>query len=623
MSTSSEYTSNDIKTLSEIEHIRQNAGMYIGLTTTPNHLLYEVLDNSLDEANSLNKKILKEGNTNKSTILIYVSIDNEAGITTIADNGRGIPFENNTIPTIATKLFTGGKFNKAAEGSPYGTAIGLHGIGLVAVTALSEWVEITVIRDGKKAYYKFVDCKVAEEKIEDYKEAKKPYSTCVRFKPDAKYFESIKMDIAPVKTRLELASIHIESLSTILKVDKSDHSIIKMSMNDYFKQAFFKGQTENVSPIFDVRRKIKDEELRIMFGWDMNSYSQPICGGSINLLPVEQGTHINMTYLVLQEVFENIAKKEKLNYNLTDFKIGLRVYTSMQLYKPAYSSQTKERLSNSKASLDHLYKDMAKDIEAAIRKDEELFNKIVYFIDSYRQSLNAKKSVVKTSSSGVTRYNQSIDSKLKDCSSSDVSRCELFITEGDSASGGLVQCRNPKYHAVLGLKGKIPNLAAGKKDFLKNKEIVEIINALGTGVAPDFDINRIRYDKIIVATDADADGSHIATLFIVAMLKIIPGVLEAGKVYRAVMPLYGVRKFEGKFLPFYTEDEMKTFQQSHPRVEISRYKGLGEMMPEQLKECLINPEVRRLQRIPSSSTPEEIFKIMTDAEAKRGLITDE
>lgn len=200
---SNNYTSSDIKTLSEIEHIRQNAGMYIGLTTTPNHLLYEVLDNALDEANA--------GYAN----LILVAINNETGITTIADNGRGIPFENNTIPMIATKLFSGGKFNKTSESSPYGTAIGLHGIGLVAVTALSEWADITVYRDGKKAYYKFVDCKVVEEKIEDFDCSKKPCSTCVRFKPDAKYFESIKMELNSIKTRLELASIHIDQLRLI------------------------------------------------------------------------------------------------------------------------------------------------------------------------------------------------------------------------------------------------------------------------------------------------------------------------------------------------------------------------------------------------------------------------
>ena len=605
---SDNYTSSDIKTLTEIEHIRQNAGMYIGLTTTPNHLLYEVLDNALDEANA--------GYAN----LILVAINNETGITTIADNGRGIPFENNTIPMIATKLFSGGKFNKTSESSPYGTAIGLHGIGLVAVTALSEWADITVYRDGKKAYYKFVDCKVVEEKIEDFDCSKRPCSTCVRFKPDAKYFESTKMELNSVKTRLELASIHIDQLRLIFKVDDKEKEVIKMSMNDYFNNNFYKNQRENVTPIFEVRRKIKDEELRILFGWDMNSYSQPVTSGCINLLPVEQGTHINMTYLALQDVFESIAKKEKLNYNSNDYKIGLRVYTTLELYDPKYSSQTKERLSNSKVSLEHLYSNLDKDIETAMRSDEELFNRIVYFIDSYRQSLNTKKAVVKTSSGGVTRYNQSIDSKLKDCSSNIVSQCELFITEGDSASGGLVQCRNPKFHAVLGLKGKIPNLAAGKKDFLKNKEIVEIINALGTGVPPDFDISRIRYNKIIIATDADPDGAHIATLFVVAMLKIIPGILDAGKIYKAVMPLYGVRKFEGRFLPFYSEEDMRAFRDQHPKVEITRYKGLGEMMPNQLKECLINPDVRHLIQIPSCSDPEEIFKIMTDAEAKRNLI---
>lgn len=605
----SSYSEKDIVTLSEIENIRQNSGMYIGATDTPTHLLFEVLDNSLDEA------------TAGFADLILVSLDTKSGIYTVADNGRGIPFKNNTLVQIATKMFTGGKFKKGENSQSYKIASGLHGIGLVAVTALCDWVEFIIYRDNKKAYFRFEDCKLVKEEVTDFDCTKKPCSTCIKFKPSKKYFESDVVNVKPILTRLQLASVHIEKLRLIY-IENGKKEIIKMTIDDYFEKNYFgKTDKKNHTPMFTYRKKIKDEELIIRFGWDMNTYSQPITGGCVNLLNVNQGTHVNRTLNTFQSIFENIAKKEKLNYNNTDFKIGFRCFTTVELYLPKYDSQTKQRLSNTKNEIEHLYVKSEKDIEEILRSNEDLFNRIVYFVDSYRKSLTTKKSIVKSSGT-VNRYNTNIDSKLKDCTSTDVSKCELFITEGDSASGGLVQCRNPKYHAILGLRGKVPNLADPKVDYLKNKEFVEIINAVGTGCGRDFDISGLRYDKIIIATDADDDGAHISVLLITAYLRMFKELVAAGKVYKAILPLYGVRNFQGKFLPFYTEEEMQTFKNSNPKVEISRYKGLGEMMPQQLKECLLNPEIRRLQKINCDDDVEPIFKLMSDAESKRNLITE-
>jgi len=604
------YTEKDIITLSEVESIRQNPGMYIGSTINPNHLLYEALDNALDEANA------------GYADLILVSIDNKNSIFTVADNGRGIPFGDDTIVRITSKLFTGGKFKKGESSNSYKAAIGMHGVGLVAVNALSEWMEVLVFRDNKKVFYRFEDCKVIKHTVEDFDCSKRPCSTCIKFKPIAKYFESVEMDVKPVRSRLELASVHIEKLRLISVVD-GKREVIKMTMEDFFKKNYFgDSDVKNQTPMFTFDEQIKGEELKIVFGWDMNSYSSAITGGCINILPVQQGTHIGAGLSVFQNIFQNIARKEKLNYNPLDFKTGFRMFVSMELYHTDFTSQSKEKFSSSRAKIDHLFKNAEKKIEEILRSNEEIFNKIVYFVDSYRKSLTTKKTIIKNTGS-VSRYNTNIDAKLKDCSSTEVSKCELFITEGDSASGGLVQCRNPKYHAILGLRGKVPNLGSKSVNYLSNKEFVEIINALGTGCGRDFDINGIRYGKIIIACDADPDGSHITTLLITAFLRMFPEVIKRGLVYISILPLYGVRSFEGKFLPFYTEDEMRKFKELHPTVEISRYKGLGEMMPNQLKEVLLNPSVRRLQQIKSEEDPEPIFKLMTDAESKRSLIMDE
>ena len=603
-----DYTESDIITLSEVEAIRQNPGMFIGATDNPNHLLYEALDNALDEAN------------NGFADVILVAIDNKNSIFTIADNGRGIPFGQNKIVEITSKLYSGGKFKKGDKN--YKAAIGMHGVGLVAVNALSEWLEVLIYRDNKKVFYRFENFKVVKNTVEDFDCSKKPCSTCIKFKPLKKFFDSDKIDIKPLRTRLELATVHIEKLKLAFMVDGHSETI-KMTMDQYFQKNYFgDSNPENHTPMFKYKETVKNEELLIVFGWDMNTYSTAITGGSINVLPVQAGTHVNYTLSVFQNIFANISKKEKLNYNPTDFKTGFRVFTSMQLIHTDFDSQTKTKFTSSKQKFDYLYSKAEKKIEEMLREDEEMFNRIIYFIDSYRKSLTAKKAIIK-SAGPVTRYNCSIDSKLKDCTSTDIESCELFITEGDSASGGLVQCRNPKYHAILGLRGKVPNLGDEKVDYLKNKEFIEIINALGTGCGKDFDISKRRYGKIIFSCDADPDGHHINTLLITAFLRMFPDIIKAGIVYISEMPLYGVRNFEGKFLPFYSEEEMTEFKNKHPNIEISRYKGLGEMMPNQLKEVLLNPNVRRLKQIKSDEDPEPIFKLMTDSESKRNLILDE
>ena len=603
------YDHNSIKVLTELEHIRQNPGMYIGETERPNHLLYEVLDNSLDEANA------------KHASLIGVFVDQKEHICTISDNGRGIPITGDVIVTIATKLFSGGKFSKGQEGAAYGIAAGLHGIGLVAVTALSDWVEFIVYRDNRKVNYRFENAKLVNKSEIDFPSEKRPFSTQLSFKPSKKYFEKMEFDITPVRERLRIASISIPNLKLVLMEDDKKE-IINYDITKYFNEVLMDGEIKNATPMFTISNKIKDEEIIIKFAWDMNNGSAPKQHGCVNLLSVNQGTHINMVYTLFRDLFVQYVKKEKLGFQPNDCLVGFRAITMLSLYTPEYTSQTKEKLSTSKAKLDTIFNGLDKKLEQVLESNIEVKNQLLAFFESYRKSISTSKSIIKGGKE-VSRFNQVIDSKLKDCTTHNVDQSELFITEGSSAAGGLVQCRNTKYHAILALKGKIPNMAGGKKDFLKNKEVVEICNALGTGIEPNFDLEHIRYGKVIFATDADADGAHITTLLMVLFLKLVPGLLKPGvTVYRAIMPLYGAIK-ASKFYPFYSDQELDAFKKDNATIKVQRYKGLGEMNPDQLKVCLLDKETRRLEKIEYPDDPEEIWKIMTDAESKRGLIGDD
>ena len=600
-----EYDHKSIKVLEEIEHIRKNPGMYIGETTNPNHLIYELLDNALDEA---------QGN---HADLIGIQIDTNKNIISIADNGRGIPWQNDTIATIATKLFSGGKFDKGSDKS-YGIASGLHGIGIVAVTALSESMQIEVYRDDKKVSYKFKDAKVSEKSITEFESSKRPFSTQVTFSPESKYFESLKLDIKDIRERLRIASVHVPKLKLILIVD-GNKEIIEDTIETFFKKEVLQTEvaTDSMSPIIDLTFKIKDEMVHLRCCWDYNGTPAARNLGCVNILKVNQGSHINSTVDLLRSVLFEWAQKEKLKITKNDCSVGLRSYTSVMLYEPAYSSQTKEKLSISKTKMVHLYGPLEVKLKDLLKKDEGLRNQLLSFFDAYRRRNDSRKKIVTTNGS-VTRLNSIIDSKLRDCTSHNVTQTELFIVEGTSAGGSLIQCREPKYHAVLGLRGKILNVGDVKKDYLKNKEVIEIVNAVGTGIDSEFDIKGLRYGKIILTLDADADGSHIACLLMTLFQRLTPKLIEAGVLYMAELPLYGA--MQGKtFTPLYTDADVEQYRLKHPTIKIQRYKGLGEMNPDQLKVCLLDSG-RRLIKIEPPKSEQGVYNLMTDSELKRKLV---
>ena len=604
------YDHNTIKVMAEIEHIQHNRGMYIGETELATHLVTEAFDNAIDEA--------KAGHAS----IIAVLVDTKTQTYSVLDNGRGIPIENDTIKTVASKLFSGGKFNKG-EGEAYGIASGRRGVGIVAVTALSDYFIIEVHRDGKHAEYKWEKAHLVSDIHKDVEvgDASLPFSTKLQFKPSKEYFDSTDIDINYIRRRMKIASVHIPKLRLVLKVD-GQKEVINCDLDTFFKDELMNGDKKGVTPKKKLTTKIKDEELNVYWCYSMESTKTPKHVGCVNFLAVDQGTHANKTYDLFRDVFAEFAKKEKMTFNKQDALIGLRVYTSLMLYDPAYSSQTKEKLSTSKKELEGLYAILKKQLITSLEKDEKLKMELLSFFDSYRKKLDSSKSIIKTSGT-VTRLNSVIGSNLRDCTTHSVTDSELFIVEGTSAAGTLLQCRNVKVHAVLGLKGKsIPNVAAGgagAKNIAKNNEVTNIVNACGTGFEPDFDYSGLRYGKIIFTCDADADGSHISSLLMVLFLKMLPKLIENGNVYIAIMPLYGATKGK-KFQPFYSEDDKDTFVKANPKIQLNRFKGLGEMEPDELYTCLMDHNTRKLQQITTPQDLDAVYKLMIDPAQKRKLV---
>ncbi len=600
------YTCDDIEVLTHFEHIRHAPALYIGKTIHPTHLLYEALDNSLDEANA--------GHAG----MIGIEIDNVNNIVSIADSGRGIPIGDDTIHTIHTQLFSGGKFKKGDDNA-YGAAIGLHGIGVVAITALTDWLEIEVYRDDKHAHYRYEYGECVRRDIVDHI-GKKPFSTQTSFKPTAKYFESLIFDVHDIKNRMLLASAHLPKLKLLLIYDNKSE-VINCNKKEYYNKTLLTSmERNNHTDIVNLSYKSKGEKVETMFCFAPTGNISPKNTGSVNLLAVNQGTHINQMNALIREVLFMFAEKEKRKVEKYDCSVGLRCFTSVMLYEPKYTSQDKEKLEVRKNVLDPLYDQLRVKLVKYFTDNEELRNEILANAELHRKKVSRKNTIYKIDGKLNNRLNVTTDSKLRNCSSNDVNKCELFILEGTSAAGSLSTSRNPAYHALLPLRGKVMNIASSSKDFYGNKEIAEIVNAIGAGIEEDFDINAVAYDKIIITTDADFDGYHIATLLCMMFLRLTPELIKHGKLYIARVPLYGAI-ISRKFIPIYTEEELINFKSSNPNTKITRYKGLGEMNPDQLAVCVLDEKKRLLDQVKYPEDPEALFKLMIDPVMKRRIVS--
>ena len=588
------YTSKDIKVLKEVEHIRLNPGMYVGSTYDPTHLVEEILDNSLDEALAGYAKI------------IAVILDTKNNIYSVLDSGRGIPLENNIPTIISSKLFSGGKFH--GKKTAYEISSGLHGVGLIAVNALSSYYKVEVYRDNKHGIFEFKNTILKKSVISSFK-GERPFSTKIEFIPDKKYFESLVPDLDRVRKRLSTASAEMSNnIQFVLQID-GKKEVINLSLMDHFAQECLeKGSRVTVHHLNSIS---KPEKFDVFFTYEKIGPVAVRMLSSVNLLPVKMGgSHVAAFYEILKEFFMSKAKKYGLRFQPNDCLYRLRIYLILNLIDPKFSGQTKDTLINVKSYFDKFTKDFKNQLERLAVEQEPLIQEYLQSFHDYRTKLDSKKLVKGSNGKRAsTKF-----TKLRDCTSRNG---ELYIVEGDSAGGSIIQTRDARIHAILPLRGKsIPNVTT-KKDILKNKEVGDLVMAMGTGIGPHFDISKLRYDKIICATDADFDGNHIACLVSMVMAILMPDIVKAGKYFIAQTPLFAIN--EGKsFIPLWSQKQLDKARTDKRKIQ--RYKGLGEMNPKELKISLLDEKTRHLIPVTYSKNIDNLVKLFSSAAEKRKLL---
>jgi DNA gyrase/topoisomerase IV subunit B len=590
------YSSKDVRVLEEVEHIRLNPGMYIGETSNPVHLIEEALDNALDEALAGHAKI------------IAVIIDTKLNKFSVLDDGRGVPLEDNTPVTISSKLFSGAKFQD--KKSAYEISSGLHGVGLVAVNALSTEYTVEIFRDGQHALYQFEDSKLKRTSKEKFK-GDRPFSTKIEFIPNKKYFHELAPDLNRIRRRLTTASAEMsEGISFVLIIDDKKE-VFQLDVETHFINSTIKDSKK--IKITQLLSEKKPEKFKALITYESTGPVAPKVMSSVNLLPVDQGgSHVGSLCELLKDFFMLKGKKHGFTFQPNDALFRLRAYLSLSMIEPKFSGQTKDKLTNHKSEFKRFENDFKKQLEVFATEDEVLLLEYLERFQEYRRKLDAQK--MKTNGTGGRRASTQF-TKLRDCTTR---TGELYIVEGDSAGGSIIQSRDPRKHAVLPLRGKsIPNVTT-KKSILDNKEVGELIRAIGTGIDPQFDITKLRYDKIICATDADHDGNHIACLVTMVIGILLPELIREGRYYIAQTPLFAINE-KKSFIPLWDDQSVEDARAKGR--SITRFKGLGELSPHQLKICLLDEGTRNLIPIQYSENIDELVSLFSSAQEKRKLVT--
>ncbi len=612
------YEAKDIQVLEGLDAVRKRPGMYIGTTGERglHHLVWEIVDNSVDEA-------LVGVCTD---IIVTISKDN---VVTVSDNGRGIPVGINektgksTVETVYTILHAGGKFG----GSGYKVSGGLHGVGASVVNALSEWLDITVYLDGKVYYQRFEN---GGKPVEDLKVIdscqKNRTGTTVSFKADPTIFtETIEYDHETIKNRLRELAFLNKGLKIVFideREDKKEEFIYYGGIKEYVGLLNKNRQVIHPTIIyFEKEEKNTVVEIAMQYndGYAINTYS------FVNNIPTyEGGTHEEGFKRGLTRILNNYAKNNKfLKENdepLTgeDVREGLTAILSIKHPNPQFEGQTKTKLGNSevrKITENIFYEEFESFLLENPQEAKAIIEKTLL---AARARLAAKRA------RELTRRKTALDisslpGKLADCSSKDATISELFIVEGDSAGGNAKLGRDSKTQAILPLRGKILNVEKSRLDkIFENNEIRSIITALGTGIGEEFDINKLRYYKIIIMTDADVDGSHIRALLLTFFYRYFRSLIEKGHIYIAQPPLYKVeynRKIEYAYSDAQLKEILKNYNEQQKPI-IQRYKGLGEMNPEQLWETTMDIGNRTLLKvnIEDAIIADQTFNILMGSE---------
>jgi len=600
------YDASQIQVLEGLEAVRRRPSMYIGSTDSLglHHLVYEVVDNSVDEALG--------GYAKGINVLL-----NRDGSVSVADDGRGIPVDRHpqlgrpALEIVMTVLHAGGKFDHES----YSVSGGLHGVGVSVVNALSEWMEVEVRRNGRIYWQRYQRGSVASD-VEVRGHSDKT-GTTVTFKPDGGIFEETEFNFDTLSSRLRELAFLNRGLSITIKderTEKENDFCYEGGIISFVEYLNANKETLHKPPLYFTRSK-NGTAVEVALQYN-NSYNENVYSYANNINTREGGTHLMGFRAALTKTVNEYARANKIFKTETklggeDLREGLVAIVSVKLPDPQFEGQTKTRLGNS--SIRGLIESMVSEGLAEYFEENPIVATTI--VEKAGEALRAREAARKAKE--LTRRKNALSSgglpgKLADCSNSDPGKCEIYIVEGESAGGSAKQGRNRHFQAILPLRGKILNVERARLDkILKNAEIRNMIVAFGTGIGDDFDINKARYHKIVIMTDADVDGSHIRTLLLTLFYRYMRPLIDAGYIFIAQPPLYMVRK--GKQVSYaYTDEELNALVQSMAKPVIQRYKGLGEMNPEQLWETTMNPEKRTMLKVTLEDAVEadRIFTIL-------------
>ncbi len=624
------YDENSIQVLEGLEAVRKRPGMYIGSTGERglHHLVYEIVDNSIDEALA--------GHCDK--ILVELLDD---GIVRVTDNGRGIPVGINpqkgipTVTVVFTILHAGGKFG----GNGYKVSGGLHGVGASVVNALSSWLEVEV-KDGTNVYKQRYEKGNIVTELEVIGKTNET-GTTVTFKPDPKIFtDTTTYDYETLKTRLREQAflnagirVELKDLRTDIFEPQNDEFYYEGGIRSYveFLLAGMKKDSLNSEVIYLSGTK-DDETAEIALLWS-TSYSSNIMSFANTLHTIDGGTHEQGFKMSLANTVNKYAfdfkhlKDGNPRLKGEDITEGLVAVISVKLADAQFESQTKAKLGNT--SIGKLVREIVNDKLYQFLEEHPAEAKII--IEKSIAASNAREAAQKAretirNKSGIGGKTR-MPEKLTDCISNDPTKTEIFIVEGDSAGGSAVEGRNSTYQAILPLWGKMLNVEKAREDKVYgNDKLTPVIIALGTGIGEHFDIEKLRYDKIVIMADADVDGSHIRTLLLTFFFRYMPELIETGHIYLAQPPLYRVAKGKQHFDAFTDEEKAMYIEKLGGTADVQRYKGLGEMNPEQLWETTLDPEKRTLLRVTmlDAQIADETFSMLMgdEVEPRRRFIEE-
>ena len=594
---SQEYGAEQIQILEGLEAVRKRPGMYIGSTSARglHHLVYEIVDNAVDEALA--------GFCSE----IHVTINEDNSIT-VEDNGRGMPVEIHpkagipAVEVIFTKLHAGGKFG----GGAYKVSGGLHGVGASVVNALSDWLEVTIYTESKIYTQRYEKGKVVSN-LKEIGECGQRHGSTVKFKPDGTIFDETVYDFETLRQRLQEMAFLTKGLKIVLK-DNREEKKEKIFHYEGGIKEFVEHLNKNKTALYpDIIycEGMKDNVMVEVAMQHNDSYNESCFSFVNNITTPEGGTHLSGFKNALTKIFNDYARKNKLlkdsepNLSGDDIREGLTAIISIKIEDPQFEGQTKQKLGN---------------IVARGAVDSIVSEQLTYFLEQNPQTakLICEKSVVAQRARAAARRARdltrrktaleglALPGKLADCSDKNPENCEIYIVEGDSAGGSAKSARDRATQAILPLRGKILNVEKARLDKIyANAEIKAMITAFGTGIHEDFDISKLRYHKIIIMTDADVDGAHISTLLLTFLYRFMPGLIKQGHVYLAQPPLYKVEKNK-KVWYAYSDAELDEIMKEIGRDssnKVQRYKGLGEMDASQLWETTMDPEKRILKRV--------------------------